>query len=89
MIRYLYGRPLETLLATFGLSLVLQQGVRSIFGPTNLSVSTPDWMSGAIQLGGLSLTVNRLCIIVFSIAGVRGAAAGVALHRRSACGCAR
>ena len=68
MIRYLYGRPLETLLATFGLSLVLQQAVRSIFGPTNLSVSTPDWMSGAIQIGGLSLTVNRLCIIVFSIA---------------------
>ncbi|MBV9655749.1 MAG: urea ABC transporter permease subunit UrtB [Acetobacteraceae bacterium] len=68
MIRYLYGRPLETLLATFGLSLVLQQGVRSIFGPTNLSVTTPDWMSGAIGLGGLSLTANRLCIILFAIA---------------------
>ena len=68
MIRYLYGRPLETLLATFGLSLVLQQAVRSIFGPTNLSVTTPDWMSGAITIGGLSLTVNRLCIILFAIA---------------------
>ena len=67
MIRFLYGRPLETLLATWGLSLVLQQAVRSIFGPTNRSVSTPDWMSGATQLGGLTLTYNRMYIIVFSV----------------------
>jgi urea transport system permease protein len=68
LIRFLYGRPLETLLATFGLSLILQQAVRSVFGPTNRSVSTPDWMSGATQLGGLTLTWNRLCIILFAIA---------------------
>jgi urea transport system permease protein len=68
MIRFLYGRPLETLLATFGLSLVLQQAVRSIFGPTNREVSTPDWMSGATDVGGLQLTYNRLYIIIFSIA---------------------
>ena len=67
LIRFLYGRPLETLLATWGLSLVLQQAVRSIFGPTNRSVSTPDWMSGAAKLGGLTITYNRLAIIVFAL----------------------
>ena len=67
LIRFLYGRPLETLLATFGLSLVLQQAVRSLFGPTNRAVGTPEWMSGATQFGGLTLTWNRLCIIVFAI----------------------
>jgi urea transport system permease protein len=67
LIRWLYGRPLETLLATWGLSLLLQQAVRSIFGPTNREVGTPAWMSGAMQLGGLSLTYNRLTIIVFAV----------------------
>lgn len=67
LIRWLYGRPLETLLATWGLSLLLQQAVRSIFGPTNREVGTPEWMSGAMQLGGLSLTYNRLTIIVFAV----------------------
>ncbi len=66
LIRFLYGRPLETLLATWGLSLVLQQAVRSIFGPTNRSVSTPDWMSGSSMLGGLTITYNRAYIIVFA-----------------------
>ncbi len=66
LIRFLYGRPLETLLATWGLSLVLQQAVRSIFGPTNQDVSSPPWMSGAISLGGLTLTINRLWIILFA-----------------------
>ncbi|HEY4041883.1 MAG TPA: urea ABC transporter permease subunit UrtB, partial [Rhodopila sp.] len=56
LIRWLYGRPLETLLATWGLSLVLQQVVRSIFGANNQQVDTPGWMSGAFQLGGLTLT---------------------------------
>lgn len=68
LIRFLYGRPLETLLATWGLSLILQQGVRSIFGPTNQDVGTPAWMRGSIGVGGLSLTLNRLYIIVFAIA---------------------
>lgn len=69
IIRHLYGRPLETLLATFGLSLVLQQAVRSIFSPLNRSVITPDWMAGSWQVNGaLSLTYNRLYIILFAIA---------------------
>jgi urea transport system permease protein len=66
LIRWLYGRPLETLLATWGLSLVLQQAVRSIFGADNRNVSTPDWMSGATQWGGLTITYNRLYIIIFA-----------------------
>lgn len=68
VIRHLYGRPLETLLATFGISLILQQAVRSIFSPLNRSVSTPSWMSGALELNPmLSLTYNRLYIIIFCI----------------------
>lgn len=66
VIRHLYGRPLETLLATFGISLILQQAVRSIFSPLNRSVSTPDWMAGALEINPmLSLTYNRLYIILF------------------------
>jgi urea transport system permease protein len=68
VIRFLYGRPLETLLATWGISLILQQAVRTIFGPTNQAVGTPSWMSGSFQLAGLSITANRLAIIVFSLA---------------------
>ena len=68
LIRFLYGRPLETLLATFGLSLVLQQAVRSLFGPTNREVGTPAWMSGSGKIGQLTLTYNRLAIIVFAVA---------------------
>jgi urea transport system permease protein len=67
LIRFLYGRPLETLLATWGLSLILQQAVRSAFGPTNQDVSSPAWMSGSLAMGGLTLTVNRLWIILFAI----------------------
>lgn len=66
LIRFLYGRPLETLLATWGLSLVLQQAVRSIFGASNRDVLTPAWMSGAAQWGGLTITWNRLVIILFA-----------------------
>ena len=66
LIRFLYGRPLETLLATWGLSLILQQAVRSIFGPTNQDVTSPAWMSGYLNLGGLTLTINRLWIILFA-----------------------
>ena len=66
LISRLYGRPLETLLATWGLSLILQQGVRTIFGASNRGVLTPDWLSGEMRLGGLSLTYNRLAIIIFA-----------------------
>ena len=68
VIRFLYGRPLETLLATWGISLILQQSVRSIFGPTNREVGNPSWMAGAFELGGLTITWNRLWIIVFALA---------------------
>lgn len=68
VIRYLYGRPLETLLATFGISLILQQAVRSIFSPLNRAVATPDWMSGSLVItDALSLTYNRLYIVVFAL----------------------
>ena len=68
IIRFLYGRPLETLLATWGLSLMLQQAVRTIFGPTNRDVGNPAWMSGAWEVaGGLTLTYNRIWIIVFAL----------------------
>ena len=66
LIRFLYGRPLETLLATWGLSLVLQQAVRSLFGADNRNVGTPAWMSGAYSWGGVLITTNRLTIIVFA-----------------------
>ncbi|WP_373696666.1 urea ABC transporter permease subunit UrtB [Microvirga yunnanensis] len=68
VIRFLYGRALETLLATWGISLILQQGVRTIFGPTNREVGTPAWMSGALEIGGLSLTYNRVAIVIFAFA---------------------
>ena len=68
IIRYLYGRPLETLLATFGVSLLLQQLVRSIFTALNRSVITPDWMSGELKLNdALSITYNRLYIVIFTL----------------------
>ena len=67
-IRFLYGRPLETLLATFGVSLILQQLVRSVFSANNRSVETPAWMSGTLQLNdALSITFNRLYIVIFTI----------------------
>jgi urea transport system permease protein len=68
IIRFLYGRPLETLLATWGLSLILQQAVRSMFGPNNREVGNPSFMSGAFDLGGITITYNRMWIICFSLA---------------------
>ena len=68
IIRFLYGRPLETLLATWGLSLILQQAVRTTFGPNNREVGNPSWMSGAFDLGGITITYNRLWIICFALA---------------------
>jgi len=68
IIRFLYGRPLETLLATFGLSLILQQLVRSIFTALNRSVETPSWMSGTWQINeALAITYNRLYIVFFTV----------------------
>jgi len=67
IIRFLYGRPLETLLATWGLSLILQQAVRTMFGPNNREVGNPSFMSGAFDLGGITITYNRLWIICFAL----------------------
>ncbi len=75
VIRFLYGRPLETLLATWGISLVLMQGVRSIFGAQNVGVENPSWMSGSLLLmGNLSLPWNRIIIIGFAVAVLVGVA---------------
>ncbi len=69
VIRFLYGRPLETLLATWGISLMLMQGVRSLFGAQNVGVENPQWMSGGVQvLGNLQLPFNRMVIIAFAAA---------------------
>jgi urea transport system permease protein len=66
VVRKLYGRPLETLLATFGASLLLMQAVRSAFGAQNVEVANPDWMSGGITvLAGLVLPFNRIAILLF------------------------
>lgn len=68
VIRFLYGRPLETLLATWGISLMLMQGVRSLFGAQNVGVENPSWMSGGVQLmGNLSLPYNRIIIVAFAM----------------------
>ena len=68
VIRFLYGRPLETLLATFGISLILQQAVRTIFGANNREVSAPAFMSGSFDFGALSIGYGRMWIIVFAMA---------------------
>lgn len=68
VIRFLYGRPLETLLATFGISLILQQAARSIFSPLNRAVELPVWMSGSMEINPvLSITYNRLYIFIFGL----------------------
>jgi urea transport system permease protein len=81
IIRFLYGRPLETLLATWGLSLVLQQAVRTAFGPNNREVGNPSFMSGAFDLGGITVTYNRLWIICFAL-GVFVALLGILRYTR-------
>ena len=68
VIRWLYGRPLETLLATWGISLILMQLVRTIFGAQNVEVANPAWMSGGVTvLGSLVLPYNRIAIIAFAM----------------------
>jgi urea transport system permease protein len=68
VLKHLYGRPLETLLATWGISLILMQAVRSMFGAQNVAVENPSWMSGGIQvLANLSLPWNRVLIVVFAL----------------------
>ncbi len=68
VIRHLAGRPLETLLATFGIRLILQQTLRTIFSPLNRRVQSPEWLSGSIDFNPVfSITSNRLCILVFAL----------------------
>ncbi len=81
IIRYLYGRPLETLLATWGVSLILQQTVRRLFGPSNREVGAPSYMSGGFDLFGLVITYNRLWIIVFTLVVFAGLLAVLRLTR--------
>lgn len=75
VIRFLYGRPLETLLATWGISLMLMQLVRSVFGAQNVGVENPSWMSGGlVVLPNLSLPYNRVFIVLFALAVLLGVA---------------
>jgi urea transport system permease protein len=67
IIRFLYGRPLETLLATWGLSLIIQQGIQRIFTANIREVGNPTWMSGSFELGGLAITWNRFYIVIFAL----------------------
>ncbi|HKG84728.1 MAG TPA: urea ABC transporter permease subunit UrtB [Beijerinckiaceae bacterium] len=68
IIRFLYGRPLETLLATWGVSLILQQAVRTQFGANNREVGNPSFMSGSLEVFGIALTWSRIWIVAFSLA---------------------
>lgn len=81
VIRFLYGRPLETLLATWGISLMLMQLVRSVFGAQNVGVENPSWMSGGLVLGNLQLPLNRIVIIGFAFAVLAGMAFLIARTR--------
>jgi urea transport system permease protein len=82
VIRWLYGRPLETLLATWGISLILMQTVRTVFGAQNVPVENPAWLSGGIAvLPNLTLPYNRIAILVFAALVLSGVALLVARTR--------
>ncbi len=82
VIRWLYGRPLETLLATWGISLILQQAVRNLFGAQNVPVENPAWLSGGVAvMSNLTLPFNRIAIIAFAALVLAGVAALIA-HTR-------
>ena len=72
VIRWLYGRPLETLLATWGISLFLIQLVRQIFGAQNVEVSNPAWLSGGVEIWNVVMPFNRIAIIVFAVIVLTG-----------------
>ena len=75
VIRWLYGRPLETLLATWGISLMLQQTVRTVFGAQNVPVENPAWLSGGVDvMSNLTLPYNRIAIVVFAVLVLAGVA---------------
>ena len=73
LIRFLYGRPYESILATWGLSLILQQGARSIFGANNVEVTAPQWLQGGIQLlAGFQLPYSRIFILSLAVLAIIG-----------------
>ena len=89
VIRWLYGRPLETLLATWGISLILIQGVRTLFGAQNVQVENPALMSGGIEvLTDVVLPWSRIVIIAFAFAVLARHVAPARRARGSAFSCA-
>ena len=82
VIRWLYGRPLETLLATWGISLMLMQAVRNLFGAQNVPVENPAWLSGGVAvMSNLTLPYNRIAIIVFAMLVLAGVSLMIARTR--------
>lgn len=67
VIRYLYGRPLETLLATWGVALVLQQAARNLFGPVGVEVTAPPWLAGSWEVGGVVIPWVRVFVILLAL----------------------
>lgn len=74
VIQFLYRRPLESLLATWGVSLVLQQIFRLVFGPANAPVYSPGWLLGSFSVGGVIMNYNRVFVIAFAVFIVIGTA---------------
>jgi urea transport system permease protein len=70
LIRRMYHRPLDTLLVTFGVSLILQQLARDIFGAPNVEVGSPAWLQGSVNILGVQLTSARVFILLLSVASV-------------------
>ncbi len=72
LIRRLYGRPLDTLLVTWGVSIMLQQLARDIFGAPNVQVGTPEWLNGSLRLGGATISFSRIFIMALVVLCVTG-----------------
>ena len=72
LIRWMYHRPLDTLLVTWGVALILQQAARDIFGAPNVDVRPPSWLSGSVNLGVTQVPAARLFILVLAVAAVVG-----------------
>src|SRR3954471_18547830 len=70
LIRRLYGRPLDTLLVTWGVSLVLQQAARDIFGAQGVQVVAPEWLAGGVNVLGITIASSRIFIFVLAIGSV-------------------
>src|SRR3989337_1277654 len=85
LLRRMYHRPLDTLLVTWGVALVLQQAARDIFGAPNVDVRAPGWLSGSVDIGVTEVPAARIFILALSVAAVVGLAVllkGTALGRR-------